>query len=417
MVTFLIFATLMVGGALAFLLTPLLKNSSRLRAGTLAESDLVALYRQQIGEVQADVDAGLLPRAQLAEAVTELEHRMLIELPHRPTHSQAQRYRSRPSAVLLLLILPLAAGLLYWKLGSPGALSADGSPGNFAHPSAHSTNPDQVETMVARLADKLAANPDNPEGWAMLARSYGVLGKHADAVSAFARAVALLPDDADLLADYADALAITMNGQLKGKPLQLVHRALKLDPDNPKALALAGSEAFDRKDYRGAVSFWQRAVRSAPQGTEFGDSLRASLKEAGMLAGGGAAILPSRPATAEPIAAPGRVSGRVVLAGALAANVLPGDTVFIYAQAPDGPRMPLAILTAKAKDLPLDFVLDDSLSMSPEQKLSSVQRVLVTARISRTASAMPQPGDLRGRIGPVGVGAREVHIEINEIVN
>lgn len=416
MLIFLACSVMMVGVALAFLLMPLVVKPSRARCAPAPETDLVALYRQQIGEVRADVDAGLLPQAQIEEALGELEHRLLAELPQRPGYVLAQWARSGRTAVALLLALPIAAGLLYWKLGNPAALSHDGLPADVTHAGAHSTSADQIEAMVARLADKLAANPDNPEGWAMLARSYSVLGRHAQAVSAFASAAALLPDDADLLADYADALAMTRNGRIKGGPLQLVRRALKLDPDNPKALALAGSEAFDRQDYRGAAAFWQRALRSAPPGTQFSESLRSSLDEASALVATASSSRQSDQPAGVPSATPDAVSGRVVLTGALAAKAAPGDSIFVYAQAQDGPRMPLAILTAKVRDLPMDFILDDSLSMSPQLKLSSARRVVVTARISRSGSATPQPGDLRGTSGPVPVGASKVQVEINEIV-
>ncbi len=416
MITFLAAATLMAGGALIFLLRPLLKGPSNPGTDISAQTDLIALYRQQMSEVEADVAAGLLPRTQLDEAKTELEHRLLTELPQRPVGAQTQWSRSSITAIAVSLTIPLAAGLLYWKLGNPGALSADAQPTAFVQSGTHSTAPDQIEAMVGRLADKLAAYPDNPEGWAMLARSYDVLGRHEEAVSAFARAAALLPGDAELLADYADALAMTMNGKLKGKPMQLVHRALKLDADNAKALALAGTEAFGRADYQGAVAFWERAVRTAPEGTEFADSLRASLEEAkSLVAGRPANFAPARVTEAAPTAAD-RVAGRAFLASSLAAKASPGDTVFIYAQAQDGPRMPLAILTAKVRDLPIDFVLDDGLSMSPDLKLSSVQRVFVTARVSRAGSATPQPGDLQGKIGPVRVGTGNNQVEISEIV-
>jgi cytochrome c-type biogenesis protein CcmH len=415
MLTFSIAGTLMVAGALLFLLLPLIRRPSDVHPRQSSQTDLIALYRQQISEVQADVAAGLLPPKQLDDAKMELEHRLLSELPQRAA-AHAQWHKASITAIALSLALPLSAGLLYWKLGNPGALEADARSPDFVHSGAHSTSPDQIETMVSRLADRLAANPDNPEGWAMLGRSYSVLGKHKEAASAFAKATALLPGDAALFADYADALAMTMNGKLSGKPMQLVRRALKLDPDNSKALALAGTEAFGRADYRSAVAFWERAVRTATQGTEFADSLRASLEEARALAGGEAANLPvERDSEAAPGMA-GQVSGRVVLASALAANASPSDTVFVYAQAQGGPRMPLAILNAKVRDLPMDFVLDDSLSMSPSFKLSSVDRVFVTARISRAGSATPQPGDLQGKIGPVRVGTGKIRIEISEIV-
>ena len=416
MLMFLVAAALMVAAALIFLLLPLLKRlSANSRAGRYSEVDLIALYRQQISEMEVDVAAGLLPRNRLDEARRELETRLLSEVPRHPVGAHARWSRSRLTAAVVTFVLPLAAGLLYWQIGSPGALTAAARSAASVHAGAQVTSADQIEAMVNRLAGKLAANPDNPDGWAMLARSYGVLGRHREAAAAFARAAALQPDDAELLADYADALAMTGNGKLTGKPMQLVRRALHLDPDNPKALALAGTEAFDRADYRGAEKFWEHAVRTASQGTEFTDALRASIEEARSLAAGKAEISPPGRASEVPRNAADGVAGSVFLAKSLAAKASPGDAVFIFARAQNGPRMPLAILTAKVKDLPMDFLLDDSLSMSPGMKLSSFERVFVTARISRAGSATLQPGDLQGSVGPVRVGTNNIRIDITEI--
>jgi len=138
--------------------------------------------------------------------------------------------------------------------------------------------------MIDRLAARLAKDGTDGDGWAMLGRSYAVLGRHVEAVPAYGRAVALLPDDAQLLADYADALAVSRAGRLEGKPLKLLQRALRLDPENVKALALTGTAAFDRRDYAGAAAFWERAVNAAPPGEDFTASLRESLAEARSLA-------------------------------------------------------------------------------------------------------------------------------------
>lgn len=417
MLIFLAVASLMVGAALLILLMPLIGRPTSLRSRVSPAADLVMLYREQMNEVEADVAAGLLPSTRLEEARNELEQRLLTDMPpHSTTDTRVQWHKSRNTAIAVSLSLPLVAGLLYWNLGNPSALTGQAAPQAVARSDEHSTSVEQIGKMVGRLAEKLAANPDNPEGWAMLARSYSALGRHPEAVLAFGRAAALLPDDADLLADYADALAVTMHGKLKGKPMQLVRHALKLDPDNAKALALAGTEAFDRADYRGAIAFWEHAARNAPEGTEFTDALHASLEEAKSLAAGRPAE--SSPARiSESASAPaGRVAGSVSLASSLAAKALPDHKVFIYAQALEGPRMPLAILAAKVADLPLNFVLDDSLSMSPDLKLSSFQQILVTARVSKAGGAMPLPGDLQGRSGPVRLGASKIQIEINEIV-
>jgi cytochrome c-type biogenesis protein CcmH len=207
---------------------------------------------------------------------------------------------------------------------------------------------------------------------------------------------------------------MTQDGRLTGKPMQLVRRALRLNPDHTKALALAGTEAFSRADYRAAVKFWDRAIHTASQQTEFTDSLLASLDEAKSLVAG--KVNGSVARTSEvPGAAASAVAGKVFLASSLAARTSPGDTLFIYARAQSGRGMPLAILTAKARDLPMNFVLDDSLSMSQNAKLSSVKHVFLTARVSKTGSAAPRPGDLLGNVGPVRLGTNNIKIEIREI--
>jgi cytochrome c-type biogenesis protein CcmH len=348
------------------------------------------------------------------DARRDLERSMLGDLSQGALMQAAPWKMSLKPALGLLALLPLAAVLLYGQLGNPGAMSAPpaGSPATLSGP--HATTAAQIEMMVERLAQKLAENPENPDGWAMLARSYAVLGRYPDAVAAFKKAAALLPEDAALLADYADALAMTQHGRLKGVPMQLVHRALKVDPRNPKALALAGTDSFNRRDYRRAATYWEKALNAAPADTEFTAALRASLEEAKSLAGDRSRAVMATPEPAQAVAA--QISGRVTLSPALTAKVPPEGRLFVFARAESGPRMPLAILQANVKALPMEFILDDTSSMSPTLKLSNFDRVIVSARISESGDALPKSGDLVGTIGPVPVGTRNLKIEISEIV-
>ena len=416
MIVFVVTASAMLCVAFGFLLPPLLRRPRHEQASANNQSqDLVELYRQQMAEVEVDISSGLLAAEHHQEATQELERSMLGELTQSAPTQAAQWRMSLKPALAILALLPLAAALLYSQLGNPGAMSAPSADSSATQSGAHATSPAQIAMMVDRLAQKLAEDPNNSDGWAMLARSYDVLGRYQEAVAAFRKAEALLPDDAALLADYADAVAMTQQGRLAGKPMKLVHRALKLDPTNPKALALAGTDAFDRRDYRGAAIFWEKALNVAPEGTEFTSSLRASLEEARSLSGDR-----SHPAVAMPDstqAAAAQVSGRVSLAAALIGRAPPDGTLFLFARAESGPRMPLAILQANVKALPMEFVLDDRSAMSPALKLSNFDRVIVTARISRSGDAMPKPGDLIGSSGPVRVGSRNLQIVIGEIVN
>jgi cytochrome c-type biogenesis protein CcmH len=218
-----------------------------------------------------------------------------------------------------------------------------------------------------------------------------------------------MPDDAQLLADYADALAMAQGRRLQGEPEKIVARALAADPNNIKALALAGTAAFDRKNYAEAVRHWERIGQLIPAGSEFADSLQASIAEARELGG----IRAPQAKAAVAANRSGSVSGIAKLAPGLAGKVAPTDTVFIFARAAEGPRMPLAILRKRARELPVSFELDDSMAMSPQMKLSSFTHVVVGARVSKSANATPQPGDLQGLSAPIKVGARGIAVTID----
>jgi cytochrome c-type biogenesis protein CcmH len=189
-----------------------------------------------------------------------------------------------------------------------------------------------------------------------------------------------------------------------------VRRALEIDPNQWKALALAGTAAFDRKDFGEAIAYWERLKRVVPPDSEMGRSVDASIAEARELGN----IKPAAKAAAKTApASDAKVAGRVSLAKELAAKAAPTDTVFIFARAPAGPPMPLAVLRKQVKDLPVEFTLDDSLAMAPSVKLSNFAEVVVGARISRSGSATPQSGDLQGLSRPVKLGATGVAVVID----
>jgi len=285
----------------------------------------------------------------------------------------------------------------------------------------HSVTIEQVEAMAEKLAARLKEQPDDVEGWGMLGRSYSVLGKHAQAMAAFKQAVALKPDDPVLLADYADSMAMVNGRSLEGEPSRLIARALEVDPDNLKALSLAGTAAFIRRDYALALRHWEKMQQVAPD-SDFARQIQDGIEEARRLtaAPGRAAPAPAQPAppraTAAQAAGAATISGVVNLAAGLRSQAAPEDTLFVYARPAQGPRMPLAILRKQVKDLPLKFTLDDSMAMSPAARLSSAQQVVVNARISKSGTATPQPGDLLGQSDPVALGASGLTIEIGQIV-
>jgi cytochrome c-type biogenesis protein CcmH len=279
--------------------------------------------------------------------------------------------------------------------------------------------------MVGQLEARLQSNPDDGEGWMMLGRSYYFLKRYPDAAKAYARAAALGGDqDPGLLADYADTVAMANGRSMKGQPYELVKKALGIEPFHEKSLWLAGTAAYQEEDYPAALDYWERLKQVFPPGSQNFEQMQQNIAEIHQLmAQRGmkvpAASAPVQTATAKPAAAGGaaaKITGSVKLVPALAANAAPTDTVFVFARAAQGPRMPLAIVRKQVKDLPFSFTLDDSMAMNPAMKLSSFPQVVVGARISKSGNAMPQSGDLQGQSEVVAVSAgQQVDVVINSV--
>lgn len=410
---FWIISGLLAAGVLLLLLPPLLRKAPD--AGPSRDAMNAAVYRDQLRELEADVASGTLSRGGHEEARCELERRVLEDVSGTGAVAPSAGSPAWRAAIAVGVPLPVAAFALYFMIGNPQVMLPGGADAGIQAP--HSTDAEQIKVMADRLAARMEREPDDVEGWIMLGRSYGILDRFADAARAYANAVARSGPDAALLADYADALAMAQGRNLAGEPEKILRRALAIDPRNVKALALAGTAAFDRQDYTGAVGYWERIVELVPAGSELAQSVQGSIAEARELAGKSGTSAPATGATAaRPAAAGGTVSGIVELSPALAARVAPTDTLFVFARVTEGPRMPLAIIRTQAKELPLKFTLDDSSAMAPGMTLSSRKHVVIEARVSKTGSAMRQPGDLEGASPAVEVGAAGITVLIRSEV-
>ena len=431
MITFVLLAAAMVAAALAWVLVPLLQRGKP--GGVAREASNVAILRDQLRELAADLATGTMPRDQYEQAKRELEQRVLEESKAIPNVLSAPSQSAAWTAAILGGAIPIAALLLYVALGNHDAFAPTAARGTTSGAD-HEVTPQQVEAMALSLAAKLEKEPGNVDGWVMLARTYYAMNRHAEAARAFDRAVALVPDNADLLADYADTLGASEGG-LRGKSLELIERALKADPTHWKALALAGTAAFNRKDYKQAVDYWERMKKTVPPDSPIAGSVDASIAEARELGGLKAGPTSASPALAaapvggtakgSPTPAPApqssalsgaTVAGTVKLSPALAGKVSPTDTVYIFARAADGPKMPLAILQKQVKDLPVAFAFDDSMAMAPNFALSNFPSVVVGARVSKSGNAAPQSGDLEGLSPVVKIGATGLSIVIDRTV-
>jgi cytochrome c-type biogenesis protein CcmH len=422
MILFGLGALLLVGFVLALLLPPLLASRSVVAAAessavalTRSEANL-AILREQSLQLAGEHAAGLLTDAAYEAARMELARRTLAESPDpgRPARANVP-LRSRRTAVLISALVPVLGLVLYARLGSTEALDSAPPSAATAATGADVTMA-QVEAMVsimaARLENPAPGQADDPVAWDMLARSLAALQRYSDADRAYARAIALAPGNAQLLADRADLLVLLQDRRSAGEPTRLIEEALKIDPDNLKALALAGSAAFERQDFDAALKHWSRARARATPGSDFANGLDRSIEAARSSAGAGA---PPVKAAARQTPAASGVSGTVSIAPALLARVQPGDTLFIFARAAQGPRMPLAILRLPAGNWPASFQLDDSLAMSPELKLAGFEQVVVQARVSRSGQALPQSGDLIGQTVALKPGTRGIELRLDQV--
>lgn len=326
---------------------------------------------------------------------------------------EAQETQAAPKAsrrllagIAVFVLVVAAAG--YARFGTPSAWK--GVPVAQSEAEAGQAGAmGQIDAMVGKLEERLKTQPDDVEGWSMLGRSYSALGRYPEAAQAFQRVVELKPQEASGYADLADAKAMAAGRSLAGEPAALIAKALELDPKNLKALALAGTIAFENRDFAKAARLWEAAVAVAEPGSELVRNLEGGIAEARSRAG--------QPAPPPAAAASGAtLSGQVRIAAALKGRASPEDTLFVFARAATGSKMPLAIVRKQVKDLPFEFTLDDTTAMSPQARLSSAPQVVVGARISKSGNATPQPGDLQGFSKPVAPGAKGVAVEISEEV-
>jgi cytochrome c-type biogenesis protein CcmH len=387
---------------MAVLVVPLLRRSAGV-AAPADQSAAIAIFRDHKRQIDADFSAGSITTAERDTALEDLTARFGHELAQQTPEPSASGDRPRLiAAFVLVACVPVLAGVLYFALGNPAAMTA---PTTASAESALSDP--QIVAMVEGLAKKLQANPEDGEGWVMLGRSYRALGRFEPSALAYAEAAKRLPASAALYTDWAEAIAQTQGRSLAGQPTDLINRALALDPSYPKALALGGAAAMERNDSATAAALWTRFRGLLPPDSPQLAQVDAALARLGP----GAAAQATTPANAS-----ASVAGRVELDPKLAGNVAPGDTVFIFARDPGGPKMPLAAMKIAVSELPKAFALTDAMAMSPAATISNAKSIVVEARVSKSGNVTPQPGDLAGTSTVLAPGATNVRVTIDRVI-
>lgn len=279
MTQFAIFATLLIVVTAVFVLPPLWLGLRKPKEKADRKAANLVIFRDQMAELEREKAEGTLADADFEQARRELQRRLLEEVGDDATATlPASHAPSRTLAVVLLLLMPVAALLGYTLLGNPKALD----PAQTV--AAPRMTPEQIDAMVAKLAERMQANPDDLQGWLMLARSYKTLGRYADAAAAYGKAEKAVNEDPDLLASYAETIAMAGGKGLSGKPLQLVERALKLDPKHGHSLFLAGAAAMEAGDNKKGIAYWEALLPQVEPGSEIDQMLRSGIEQ--MKAGG-----------------------------------------------------------------------------------------------------------------------------------
>ena len=437
MLGFFIICGLMLVLALGFVLWPLLRKvettTDNAVEPTANEASNLAILRNQRAELESELARGAISQATFDSSMQDLAARVREDAPAilaatKVGAAPKNNPRSVVYAAASAMLLIGGTASFYAAYGTPGAVLPQSTVASKAQANAAPESPElsdtKVREMVDGLAQKMQSRPDDFKGWALLARSEFALGRTEAAIKSFERAISLGKAEpkeinAQLYADYADAKVLQQEGVFDANVTKLIDQSLALDPNNLKAIALAATAAMRASKGDAAIALWQRLQKLVPK--ESDDVAAIDNIIAKIRAPKSTLVAAPTPQTPPPQAksnAPTLVSGRVTLDASLASKVSAGDTLFIFARAKEGPKMPLAVLRLNAADLPTDFSLSDAMAMAPGMVLSGFTAVMVEAKISKAGSANRAAGDLLGTVGPVTPGsdaARNLKLTINQV--
>ncbi|PXW91136.1 cytochrome c-type biogenesis protein CcmH [Nitrosomonas sp. Nm84] len=443
MTSFWVISGVFIVTALLFVVPTLLRNRNIQQENLEHDAVNITVYRDQLAELDNDLQNDILTREQYSKSKQELQQRMLQDVPEgeKAIIKKNKKIYSIATSVVITLTLPLTAVFLYLVIGDTRGLLPQAQLANATQMNRGGGNDSPAGHDFSSVLDNLVArlnkNPEDIEGWIMLGRTYAIMERYTDASNTYAKLAELVPNNPQILSDYADVLAMKNQGNLAGKPTELIYQALSIDPQYPKALALAGTAEFEQEKFEQAAAHWEKLLAVIPVDSQLAKSVKDSIDEARSLAADGGkrvvseqhaatvtesqsqqnSVAQSQPEKSSNVAASNSISisGQVTISKELTSKASPNDTLFIYARAKTGPKMPLAILRLKASDLPATFTLTDDMAMMPSMKISSFPEVVIEARVSKSGQAVTASGDLLGFSEPVKLGHNNVSIVINKL--
>jgi cytochrome c-type biogenesis protein CcmH len=422
MTSFILSAIVLVAVALLFVVPALLRKNQPMT--DQYDEFNVAIAKDRLKELKVQRDAGEITETVYQQMHDELESTLAIDLSNQSKPDNVERSslapKSKLAAILVGLFVPVLAVFVYAQLGDFNAATGVAVK-SVEIPAGDDGRPKMtIEEAIAKLEQRLAADPENPDGWFMLAKTYMSTQQYQKSANAYKKVIDLVGDEVQVLLGYADALAMSEGGKLTGKAKPIVDKIMQLAPNSPMVLWMAGSAESQQGNFKQALTFWyklnpmldaepeaQRQLSQLIQGAEnqLGEDLVAELKAA--------APKSTVPQVTESKA---KIMVSVDLDSAFKEKVNPTDTLFIFAKALQGPPMPLAAVKLTADALPITVTLDDSMAMMPQMKLSSFDHVKVSAVISKSGQPGAKSGDLFAEIFPVSVNTQEkISLLINQV--
>ncbi len=390
-------AALMLVVAVLIVVLPLFKKTALTSAD--GEQRNVKIAQDRLAELKQQLQDGVLLPHQYEAQYLELQSSLNDDLQTeaKPAESGGD---GRWLVPLLVLLLPALSVVLYFHLADPEAIQ------KVEAQQAKQETLAKVKNMIPQLVERLKQNPTDLQGWLMLGKTYKYLEQFPQAAQVFGKLNQLQPNNVEVMLNYAELLALTHDGQLSGEPAALALKAVQLEPDNSDALWMAGMVKAEAGEAAEAVAFWQKLAALLPVDSPAQPQIRQMIAEVG-----------SQPAASAKVEITTNIHVMVDLDAKVKDQAQAQQTVFIYAQALNGPKMPLAIVRKQVADLPLSVDLNDTLAMQPNMRLADFKQLRIVARISKTGNAMSQAGDFIGTVElSVPPSEQAVSIVINQEV-
>jgi len=431
---FIIFLLLL---SVVYLLLPLFRTTDAVIDDRKQQN--IRIVQEQMAELEGSFEKGEVDSEQYSARRSELEQALILdvgsdELDGAKTDDILKKVASKTSwasAILLGLVVPASSIALYLYLGTPNAVALAKVPPKPEVPLTADGKPD-VDKLVANLHAKMRVNPENAQGWYMLGRSYMLMQRFDGAIEAYDNLLRLKPDDPDVMLMLADALSMKQQGKMEGRPETLINAALLKVPNNTTALWLSGMALEQKGQDQEALVRW-KVLHPLLNGNEAEQAQldvliqRVETKIAAANNGADSAVAqaitdaeaadesPKNQAAVKEAEDAVKISVTISLDDKFKDQVAPEDSLFIYAKAQSGPPMPLAAKRLQVKDLPISIILNDSLAMMPQMKLSMFPKVIVGARVSKSGDAVSKDGDFYIEQGDVSHGD-EISLKIDSIL-